>query len=172
MKKRKTLHIVRHAKSNWDYDNISDIDRPLKLKGIKNAYEMARRIKIRNALPELIITSPANRAIHTAIIFARVFEFPLSKIIVEENLYATEQDSIIDIIKKTDNSVPSLMIFGHNPEFTNLANIFVKNTIDNISTAGIVSLVFDIDNWKDISKKKLVSELFDFPKKDLQVESL
>ena len=64
------------------------------------------------------------------------------------------------------------MIFGHNPEFTNLANIFVKNTIDNISTAGIVSLVFDIDNWKDISKKKLVSELFDFPKKDLQVESL
>ena len=172
MKKRKTLHIVRHAKSNWDYDNISDIDRPLKLKGIKNAYEMAIRIKIRNALPELIITSPANRAIHTAIIFARVFEFPLSKIIVEENLYATEQDSIIDIIKKTDNSVPSLMIFGHNPEFTNLANIFVKNTIDNISTAGIVSLVFDIDNWKDISKKKLVSELFDFPKKDLQVESL
>lgn len=172
MKKRKTLHIVRHAKSSWDYDNISDIDRPLKLKGIKNAYEMARRIKIRNTLPELMITSPANRAIHTAIIFARVFEFPLSKVIVEENLYATEEDSIIDIIKKTDNSVPSLMIFGHNPELTNFANIFVKNTIDNISTAGIVSLVFDIDNWKDISKKKLISELFDFPKKDLQVESL
>ena len=172
MKKRKTLHIVRHAKSNWDYDNISDIDRPLKLKGIKNAYEMARRIKIRNALPELMITSPANRAIHTAIIFARVFELPLSKIIIEENLYATEEDSVMDIIKKTDNSVKSLMIFGHNPELTYFANIFVKNTIDNISTAGIVSLVFDIENWKDISKKKLISELFDFPKKDLQVESL
>jgi phosphohistidine phosphatase len=172
MKKRKTLHIVRHAKSSWDYDNISDIDRPLKLKGIKNAYEMARRIKIRNALPELMITSPANRAIHTAIIFARVFELPLSKIIIEENLYATEEDSVMDIIKKTDNSVKSLMIFGHNPELTYFANIFVKNTIDNISTAGIVSLVFDIENWKDISKKKLISELFDFPKKDLQVESL
>ena len=172
MKKRKTLHIVRHAKSNWDYDNISDIDRPLKLKGIKNAYEMARRIKIRNALPELMITSPANRAIHTAIIFARVFELPLSKIIIEENLYATEEDSVMDIIKKTDNSVKSLMIFGHNPELTYFANIFVKNTIDNISTAGIVSLVFDVENWKDISKKKLISELFDFPKKDLQVESL
>ncbi len=172
MKKRKTLHIVRHAKSSWDYDNISDIDRPLKLKGIKNAYEMARRIKIRNALPEFIITSPANRAIHTAIIFARVFELPLSKIIIDENLYATGEDSIMDIIKKTDNSVKSLMIFGHNPELTYFANIFVKDTIDNISTAGTVSLVFDIENWKDISKKKLISELFDFPKKDLQVESL
>ena len=172
MKKRKTLHIVRHAKSSWDYDNISDIDRPLKLKGIQSAYEMARRIKIRNALPELIITSPANRAIHTAIIFARVFEFPLSKIVIEENLYATEEDFITDLIKKTDNSISSLMIVGHNPELTNFTNIFVKNTIENINTAGIVSLVFDIEKWKDINKKKLVSEQFDFPKKNLQVESL
>jgi len=172
MKKRKTLHIVRHAKSSWDYDNISDIDRPLKLKGIQDAYEMARRIKIRNTLPELIITSVANRAIHTAIIFTRVFEFPLSNIIIEENLYATEEDFIMDLIKKTDNSISSLMIFGHNPELTNFANIFVKDTIENISTAGIVSLVFDIEKWKDISKKKLISEQFDFPKKNLQVESL
>jgi len=172
MKKRKTLQIVRHAKSSWDYNDISDIDRPLKLKGIQSAYEMARRIKIRNALPELIITSPANRAIHTAIIFARVFEFPLSKIKVEENLYATEEDFITDLIKKTDNSISSLMVFGHNPELTNLVNIFVKNTIENISTAGIVTLIFDIEKWKDISKKKLVSEQFDFPKKNLQVESL
>jgi phosphohistidine phosphatase len=171
MKKRKTLHIVRHAKSSWDYDNISDIDRPLKLKGIQRAYEMARRIKIRNALPELIITSPANRAIHTAIIFARVFEFPLSKIIIEENLYAAEEEFIVNLIKKTDNSISSLMIFGHNPEFTNFANIFVKNTIENLSTSGIVSLVFDIEKWKEISKKKLVSEQSDFPKKKLQVES-
>ena len=172
MKKRKILHIVRHAKSSWDYDNISDIDRPLKIKGIQNAYEMARRIKIRNTLPESIISSPATRAIQTAIIFARVFEFPLSKIIIEENLYATEEDFIIDLIKKTDNSISSLMIFGHNPELTNFANIFVKDKIENISTAGIVSLVFGIDKWKDISRKKLVSEQFDFPKKNLQVESL
>jgi phosphohistidine phosphatase len=172
MKKRKTLHIVRHAKSSWDYESISDIDRPLKLKGIQNAYEMARRIKIRNTLPDLMITSPANRAIHTAIIFARVFEFPLDRIIIEENLYGAEEKSLMDMIKKTDNKLSSLMIFGHNPEFTNFANIFIKDTIDNISTAGIVSLVFDTDDWKDIGQKKLVSENFDDPKKDLQVESL
>jgi phosphohistidine phosphatase len=172
MKKRKTLHIVRHAKSSWDYDGVSDIDRPLKLKGIQSAYEMARRIKIRNTIPELIITSPANRAIHTAIIFARLSEFPLKKIMIEEGLYATEEEYILRLIKKTDNSISSLMIFGHNPELTNFVNLFVKDTIENISTAGIVSLVFDIEKWKDISKKKLISELFDFPKKNLQVESL
>jgi phosphohistidine phosphatase len=172
MKKRKTLHIVRHAKSSWDYESISDIDRPLKLKGIQNAYEMARRIKIRNTLPDLMITSPANRAIHTAIIFARVFEFPLDKIMIKEDMYEAEEKYVMDMINKTDNGISSLMIFGHNPELTNFANIFVKDTIDNIATTGIVSLVFDTDNWKDVSQKNLVSENFDYPKKDLQVESL
>ena len=172
MKKRKTLHIVRHAKSSWDFENISDIDRPLKLKGIQNSYEMARRIKIRYTLPDLIITSPAIRAIHTAIIFARVFEFPLDKIIIDENLYGAEEDSIMGLIKKTDNSISSLMIVGHNPELTNFVNRFVKDTIVNIGTTGIVSIVFDVEDWKDVDQKKLVSEHFDFPKKNLQVESL
>jgi len=172
MKKRKTLHIVRHAKSSWDYIDISDIDRPLKLKGIQNSYEMARRIKIRNTLPDLIITSPANRAIHTAIIFARVFEFPLNKIIIEEKLYGAEEDFIMDMVRNTDNSISSLMIIGHNPELTDFANIFVKDTIENIGTTGIVSIVFDADDWKEVNQNKLVSEHFDYPKKNLQVESL
>ena len=172
MKNRKFLHIVRHAKSSWDYENISDIDRPLKLKGIKNAYEMARRIKINNTLPELIITSPANRAFHTAAIFTRVFELMFKNLIINENLYAAEEENIIDIIRSTDNSVSSLMICGHNPELTGFVNFYVKNTILNIPTSGIVTLIFDMDSWKEISKNNLVSELFDFPKKNLQVESL
>lgn len=172
MKNRKTLHIVRHAKSSWDYENISDIDRPLKLRGIKNAYEMARRIKIRNALPELIITSPANRAFHTAAIFTRVFEMMFKNLIINETLYAAEEENIMDVIRSNDDSVSSLMICGHNPEMTSFVNFFVKDTILNIPTAGIVTLIFDTDSWKKLSKKDLVSELFDFPKKNLQVESL
>lgn len=172
MKNRKTLHVVRHAKSSWDYENISDIDRPLKLKGIKNAYEMARRMKIRNDLPELIITSPANRAFHTATIFTRVFELIFKKLIIDENLYASEVETILDIIKNTDNSVSSLMIVGHNPEFTEFVNIYVKDVIHNIPTSGVVTLVFDIASWEDLSSMKPVSERFDFPKKNYQVESL
>ena len=75
-KKHKVLYIVRHAKSSWDYDNMADVDRPLKVKGIKTAYEIARNIKLKNNLPDLIISSPANRALHTAMILARVFDTP------------------------------------------------------------------------------------------------
>ena len=72
MKQNKILHVVRHAKSSWDYDGIADIDRTLKSKGIRSAYEISRKMKLSQQLPQLIISSPAIRALHTAVIFARV----------------------------------------------------------------------------------------------------
>ena len=172
MKKKKTLHIVRHAKSSWDYENITDTDRPLKLKGIQNAYEMARRLKIKNSLPEFIISSPANRALHTAIIFARVIEIPLSKLVIDSTLYGSDPSAIVNLIKNTNNLIHSIMIFGHNPDFTNLANLFVKKPILEIPTTGIVSISFNVSQWADISKEMVLFVNVDFPKKDLQVESL
>ncbi len=172
MKRKKTLHIVRHAKSSWDYENITDSDRPLKLKGIKNSYEMARRMKIRNSLPEFIISSPANRALHTAIIFAKVIELPFSKLTVDSTLYGSDSSAILDLIKKTDNAIHSLMIFGHNPDFTNFANMFAGDNILEIPSSGVVSIAFNADQWTTISKDNVASLIIDFPKKDLQVESL
>ncbi len=77
MKQLKVLHVVRHAKSAWDYDGVADIDSPLKSRGIKNAYEISRRLKLSDLVPQKIISSPADRALHTAVIFARVFDYPM-----------------------------------------------------------------------------------------------
>jgi phosphohistidine phosphatase SixA len=84
---KKELFIVRHAKSSWDLENISDIDRPLSLRGIRNAYEMARHLKIERNIPELFISSPANRALHTATIFLNVFELLFDKLKIDNRLY-------------------------------------------------------------------------------------
>lgn len=167
MKKAKVLHIVRHAKSSWDYQNISDNDRPLKLRGIINSYEMARRIKIRNTLPELIITSPANRALHTASIFARVIELPFSRFKIDSDLYGSDIETIINLLKNIDNNFHSVMIFGHNPEFTNLANFLSKKPIENVPTSGIISVTFTTAEWKEIGKDTVKDVLFDFPKKEM-----
>ncbi|MBN2610221.1 MAG: histidine phosphatase family protein [Bacteroidales bacterium] len=169
MKKTKTLHIVRHAKSSWDYQNISDYDRPLKLRGIVNAYEMARRVKIRNSSPDYIITSPANRAFHTASVFARVIEIPFSQFRVDSDLYGSDIETIINLLKNIDDKFKNVMIFGHNPEFTELANQFAKHAIENISTCGIVSITFNVDEWKNIAKEHVKEVVFDFPKNELQV---
>lgn len=169
MNKPKVLHIVRHAKSSWDFQNISDYDRPLKLRGIMNAYEMARRLKIRNTLPELIITSPANRALHTATIFARVIELPFGQFCIDADFYGADPENILNRIKELNDKIHSVMIFGHNPEFTNLANFLAKEPIGDIPTTGMVSVTFNTDKWKELNKDKVTEVIFDFPKKEMQV---
>jgi phosphohistidine phosphatase len=169
MSRSKTLHIVRHAKSSWDYENISDLDRPLKPRGINDAHEMARRMKIRNTLPSLMISSPANRAFHTAMIFARVFELPFSQLYIDPDIYSSDVNTLVRMIKKLDEKFPSVMIFGHNPEFSSLADFLVRDPVDDLPTCGMVSISFDTDKWKEISKDRVTDVFFDYPKKEMRI---
>ena len=69
----KTLTIVRHGKSDWSNYDLADYDRPLKARGFNDAYQMALRFKETGNLPQVFITSPANRALYTSIIFFESF---------------------------------------------------------------------------------------------------
>jgi Phosphohistidine phosphatase SixA len=161
----KTLHIVRHGKSSWDLPGISDVDRPLIEKGIVNNYMMAEGIKLKYSVPEIIYCSPAIRAIHTAIIFSMVMRVNFNAIIIKSNFYESAVSAVLDIIEESKSSINNLMIVGHNPVFTELANLFLPENIANIPTSGIVTLQFDLKNWK-ISHKTPVSSNIGFPKKD------
>ncbi len=166
MKQLKTLHVVRHAKSSWDYDGTADIDRTLKTKGIGNAYAISRKLKLSNLFPQKIISSPAIRALHTAVIFARVLEYPLREIEICTLMYESSPDKIMELVRKTGNECKSLMIFGHNPDFTDLVNGFIDKPIENIPTSGVVTLNFASSDWNGISMKNLESHIINFPAKD------
>lgn len=166
MSSRKKLYIIRHAKSSWDYENISDIDRPLKLRGIRNAYDMARRLKIDRNVPERFISSPANRAMHTASIFINVFEFSYSSLEIDERLYGQGTNSILELIQSQPSDIKKLAIFGHNPDFSFVARNFAKKPIYELPTCGIAVFTFDCEDWSQIGKGNQVAEFFDFPKKE------
>ena len=165
MKPLKVLYLVRHAKSDWDNEGTADIDRPLKPKGIRNAYEVARRLKLDNKIPDLIMSSPANRAMHTAIIFVRVFGLPAECYHVSNILYESSSDKIIELIKSTETNYKSLMLVGHNPDFTELASSFVRSQVVNIPTSGVVTLKFNINNWQEIHPERLFEHALIFPGK-------
>jgi len=103
-------------------------------------------------------------ALHTATIFARVFEIEGSKLVIRNDLYLTGKKNILDIIKKTNNTIDSLMIFGHNPAFTDIANDFLINKIDNLPTTGIVTLKFELNSWKEVHAQNCIESVFDYPK--------
>jgi phosphohistidine phosphatase len=161
----KQLYIVRHAKSTWDYEGISDIDRPLSIRGITDAGTMAGKMKSQGSVPSLLLSSPACRAFHTATIFARVLKVPCEELIIAEKFYQGSMTEILTILEKVDDRHSSVMIFGHNPDFTLLANHFLKHQVDNIPTAGVVTLNFSSVSWKELKKLKPESERIDFPKK-------
>jgi phosphohistidine phosphatase len=166
MKYSKVLHVVRHAKSSWDDSDVADVDRPLKSKGIRNAYEISRKLKLGNLIPQKIISSPADRALHTAVIFAGVFGCPFEHLEISEILYESSTEEILDLIRDTSDEYKSLMIFGHNPNVTDLVNRFIKSPVDNVPTSGVVTLIFNSEKWKTIDKKNLEGHVFNFPNKE------
>ncbi len=155
----KVLHLMRHGKSSWEGEGVSDIDRPLLERGIRTGYTMGARFLKLFTTPDLIVSSSANRALHTALIIAREVAYPVEKVKITDDLYNADMDAILHLILITDPSVNSLFIVGHNPGFTDVANLFMEPRIDNMDTSAMVSIEFQCDDWSVIqtSKCKAVS---------------
>ena len=164
MDKYKELYIVRHGKAVSDYYKISDIDRPLKERGITDSLNMSNRLLAKEIIPGKIISSPAIRAFHSASVFCRVIGIPVEKIQINEKFYLSGTSTLLEIISTTKSNIKSLMIFGHNPTFTDLANFFLNNEIENIPTSGIVGIRFNTNLWSEISKENAHFLFFDYPK--------
>ena len=142
----KTLYLIRHAKSSWDHPGLSDIERPLMKKGAARSHRVIDYLKGRGVHPDRIITSPAVRAIETTNLFAVGLDYPLGDVVVERKIYDGNYDRFLDIIYATPNDIESLMIVGHNPTITNLANLFLHPGIDDMPTSSIVAICFETLN--------------------------
>ena len=159
------LTLVRHAKSSWNNDSLSDFDRPLNNRGLKNALEMGRRLADASYAVQNIISSPAARAITTSSIIATEIGFDTKQIVLNDGIYNASLDSLINIVSNIDDRVSSAMLVGHNPGFTSLFNILSNAKIDNMPTCSVVQIQFDKDTWASITEHsgKLID--FDYPKK-------
>jgi len=159
----KKLFIIRHAKSSWKDSSLDDFERPLNKRGRLNAPFMGSKLKEKNVVPDIIISSPAKRAKSTAEIIAKQVKYS-KEILYKKDIYEVGESAIKKILKKLDNKISTLFIFGHNPDLEILVENYVSFD-ENIPTCGIVEIEFDCKRWRDISSKnaKLIS--FDYPKR-------
>jgi phosphohistidine phosphatase len=130
------MYIIRHAKSSWNFE-FDDFDRPLGERGRRDVLKMAWHIADKFPKPEKIITSPASRALYTALHFADAWGYPEDKIIAEDRLYSAYSDMIVRLVLEYPNQ--HIALFGHNPGLTDFANRF-RADIENIPTCGFVHL--------------------------------
>jgi phosphohistidine phosphatase len=161
----KQLILVRHAKSEWGEEWLKDIDRPLSERGYRDAYILSEWFFKNHEIPKKLISSDATRALSTALIFARSFNYPANEIKVDPKIYECNVKTFKEIISQIENSLEYVMMFGHNPGITNLVNELNDGLdFDNIPTCGIISIQFDIKSWKDIHTKKGKINIQQFPK--------
>ena len=150
----KTVHIVRHGKALQDYRCLQDCDRPLIEKGIVNNETAARQLRIQYAAPDLVISSHAVRALHTAHIFARIMVYPHNRVQVNEKLYMEGENEALNILKDLPDEIGSVMLVGHNPDVTYLAHICTRQNMNPIPTSGVVTICFETDKWSQIENVK------------------
>jgi len=160
----KTLFLVRHAKSSRDDPSLPDRDRPLDDRGKLDAPKMGKRLAKRDVKPDLLLSSPALRALTTAQLIAEQVGYKGNDIVVDDRLYASNADDLLAVISALDKKLNCVMLFGHNPEFTDLAGRLSSEIID-MPTSAVVEFNFDTKAWSEVGEVKPAKVVFDYPKK-------
>ena len=155
----KQLILVRHGKSSWEY-SVNDKDRPLLQRGINDGHLVAGSFKEKDLMPDAVFSSPANRALHTCLIFLRQLHFPFNQFEISNELYDFSGEYVLEFIKRMDTSLSTVMLFGHNHAFTHLANSLGSRYIENVPTSGLVQMTFDTDHWSTIAKGTTLDIIF------------
>jgi len=159
----KTLFLVRHAKSSRDDPALPDKERPLNDRGMRDAPRMGERLAKQDAKPDLILSSPALRALATAEIIARKLGYEVKDIVVDERLYAAALDDLLEVIHEVGDEPKRVMLFGHNPELTDLAHR-LSSKITDMPTCAVAEFSFDTKSWSNVGKQGPAKVTLQHPK--------
>ena len=160
----KDVCFVRHAKSNWDHPGLRDFDRPLDARGLRDAPVMAAEMHKLGLIPQLLVSSGANRARSTAEFFRKEFGLDKEKLVIRNELYEASAETVWDVLHKTPDEIQFVYLFGHNPTFTWVANELSGVRIDNVPTCGVVHAQAMISSWKKFKPQHAGFIGFHYPK--------
>ena len=147
----KTLFLIRHAKSSWNFD-LRDHDRPLGKRGRRDVIKMGAFLEKNVKCPDKIISSTASRALNTATFLCDFWNYPEEQIMITPDLYHADTAAMIKIIATQKENTIALV--GHNPGLTDLLNELADKWVSNIPTCAVVGIQFEIDKWHEITEKK------------------
>ncbi len=145
----KTLLVLRHAKSSWKNANLSDFERPLNKRGKNDAPRMGELLRREGIVPDLIISSSAERALATAEAVASACSYE-SEIKTTRQFYHAWPDDYVDVINSVSNECDRVLIVGHNPGIESLVEELTGEWI-TMPTAALVQIALRISQWSELS---------------------
>ena len=125
---------------------------------------MGKRLAKRDVKLDLLVSSPALRALTTAHLIADEIGYKREDIVVDDRLYASSPDDLLAVIRALDNKLDRIMLIGHNPEFSDLAHRLSSEIVD-MPTSAVAEYNFDTKAWTDIGEVEPAKTVLDYPKK-------
>ncbi|MFK7756215.1 MAG: histidine phosphatase family protein [Flavobacteriales bacterium] len=159
----KRVTLIRHAKSDWGNPDLKDFDRPLNKRGLRDAPAMAKYYKETSVTPDVIVSSPALRAQTTALFFLEEFNITPEHFILESAIYEASPDTLMEIISKFHKEWNHVLMFGHNPGFSYLANELTLENYNKV-TCSISEIELYVEDWNLVSRGTGKMTYSDYPK--------
>lgn len=148
----KNLLIIRHAKASWDQPGLGDFDRPLNKRGEHDAPLMGQFLAREGLRPDLILTSPAVRAVSTAYAIARKLDMDDANTVQEPSIYAADVSDLLDVVRGIDDSFTRVFLIGHNPGLHDLVFLLTGHALPNLATCGVASVELGVERWRHTSR--------------------
>ena len=159
----KKILFTRHAKSSWFDALLSDHDRPLNNRGVKNTKLFSKIMKSEFIKVQEVYVSSAKRAQETAI----GLKIDVNKIYTQKELYTFDALKLEYFIDSLSSDAEYIQLIGHNPAFIEFINSHSLISLDNLPTCGMVILEWEEANiWRDIKFEKARLLFFDVPKRN------
>jgi len=149
----KTLHLLRHAKSDWGDPDLSDEQRPLNDRGKRDAKRLAEYLEKHPIAVDMVFCSPAKRAKQTLKAIERALRAPVTE---EQGLYGAGEEQLLKFVRRLPGKLDAVLLIGHNPGFEELARTLLPATASPpaFPTCALASLTFDASGWKSVGPGK------------------
>jgi phosphohistidine phosphatase len=169
----KTIYLLRHAQAEPRSENVPDKGRKLVKGGIEDSGAVAQNLREEGVMPDLIISSSAPRALETARIFAKKLKFKGPDILLKEKIYsADDARALLQIIRGMDDKYNSVMMVGHDPSLSALAQLLIKPFQFELPKAGVLGIECKKRKWADIGSENNQILHFIAPMKKKRLEKL
>ncbi len=158
----KTLLLLRHAKSSWDDPGQKDFDRPLNARGTKAAPLIGKFIRKQKVVPDLVLSSPAERARQTTALVLNAAKVA-AELRYDERIYEASAARLLEVVSQIEEGVNVAMIVGHNPGMEELL-LALTSEVRHVPTAALASIALDIEKWGKVREAVGRLEWFVTPK--------
>jgi phosphohistidine phosphatase len=143
----RTVYIMRHGKSVWDIPDLDDHERPLSPKGLERTVKVARFLRSKWEMPDVILSSTAKRAKDTAGVMAVELGIDNDNMHFDRRLYDHNAENIFELFSMIPPEVYRILLVGHNPTITEFTSLILRKLTEDLPTSSLVGVELHTDLW-------------------------